>query len=239
MKERLAIVGIFYDGYYDLWEDFLELFYLHWPDCPYHLYIVNNELNPLFERNYDVKVLHAGGDAEYSKKVQTAIENINADYYLLLLEDFFIQNKLAANVLEETLGIIERDNIQYLRMSSSDFLVDPKQKKNAIVMIDPKSEYTVTCQPSIWRKEFLKECIGRENYNAWIFEGIYAKSKMAHEEAFLSKCRNDTRNLLTIRHGAVQGKLLPNVYRAFGDQGYRFKTRRSVLDKTKNKSVLA
>ena len=40
-----------------------------------------------------------------------------------------------------------------------------------------KDEYTVSCQPAIWKKEFLKECIGTENYNAWICEGVYIYSK--------------------------------------------------------------
>ena len=35
MRTGLAIVGIFWDGYYDMWEDFLELKEKFWRDCPY------------------------------------------------------------------------------------------------------------------------------------------------------------------------------------------------------------
>ena len=40
-RQDLAIVGIWYDGYYDIWEDFLELKEKFWKDCPYTMYIVN------------------------------------------------------------------------------------------------------------------------------------------------------------------------------------------------------
>ena len=71
---KLAIVGTFYDGYYDLWEDFLELFYTNWPDCPYPLYIVNDEKELSFKKEYKVNVIHAGHKAEYSQRVQTAVK---------------------------------------------------------------------------------------------------------------------------------------------------------------------
>lgn len=35
MNKKLAIVGIFYDGYYDIWGDFLDLIDKYWEDNPY------------------------------------------------------------------------------------------------------------------------------------------------------------------------------------------------------------
>jgi hypothetical protein len=80
---------------------FSELFSSHWPDCPYELYIVNNEKELDYEKKYKVKVLHAGKEAEYSRKVQTALSKIDADYYLLLLEDFLLE----VNVLKTQLSV--------------------------------------------------------------------------------------------------------------------------------------
>ena len=226
---KLAVVGIFFDGYYDLWEDFLELFSLHWPDCPYELYIVNNEKELDYDNKYKVKVLHAGKDAEYSRKVQIALREIDADYYLLLLEDFWLQVDILNDPIEHVLHLMRDNNICYYRMQLPEF-----SKKDAPMdgptLIDSAAEYTVSCQPSIWEKEFLKKCIGSRNYNAWIFEGIYSYSQKAHTEEFLKKCRVDYSNPLGLRHLAVQGKLLPNVYNDFVKTGYRFRTKREVLD---------
>lgn len=236
---KIAIVGIFFDGYYDIWEDFLELFSEKWPDCPHPLYIVNNERDISFDKKYSVSVLHAGKDAEYSRKVQLAVKEIDADYYLLLLEDFFIQKKLAADALDSIMSYIEKNCIKYYRMNISDFQVQGAKKISlGPERISEKDEYTLSCQPSIWEREFLKECIGTENYNAWIFEGIYAFSKRAHEKTFLDQCRVDFSNPLSIRHGAVQGKMLPTVYADFAAEGYVFKNKREVLDSDSYKKHL-
>lgn len=236
MDKRLAIVGIFYDGYYDIWEDFLELFSKNWSDCPYPVYIVNGAKNLDFNKDYNVTVLHAGENAEYSKKVQTALELIDTDYYLLLLEDFFIEKKILENPLADILNSMDNNQISYLRMPMPEFLVGQKSNrykydnKTGFKYISNKDEYTVTCQPSIWKKEFLSKCIGTDNYNAWIFEGIYTYSKYAHSSDFLKECRINLLNPLGLRHGAVQGKILPNVYDDFKKAGYVFKNKREVLD---------
>lgn len=227
MKKKLAIVGIFYDGYYDIWEDFLNLLNQNWNDCPYDVYIVNNTKKIEFDYSNNVTVINAGENAEYSRKVQTAVKSIDADYYLLLLEDFFFQKKLPKDVLDEVMVNIVENNILYYRMNILDFVI--RKHSNDVMRISDKDEYTLTCQPAIWDKGFLNECIGKENYNAWIFEGIYACSKKAHTEEFLKRCYVDYRNILCLRHGAVQGKILPNVYEDFKKEGYVFKNSRPLM----------
>lgn len=227
---ELAIVGIFFDGYYDIWEDFLELFFSRWPDCPYRVYIVNNTADLHYSKTYPVEVIHAGEDAEYSKKIQVALEKIDAKYLLVLLEDFFVFSPLERGVLFNITEYIVQNDIQYYRMDIPDFRIK-KQPSGKPVQIEPTSEYTISCQPSIWNRSFLAKCIGTDNYNAWVFEGIYARAQMSHTEKFLSQCRIDLSNPLSLRHGAVQGKLLPNVYQDFIRNGYVFKNKREVLRK--------
>ena len=53
------------------------------------------------------------------------------------------------------------------------------ERHKKIKQISAKAEYTINCQPSIWEKNFLLQCIGDENYNAWVFEGAFLKSKKA------------------------------------------------------------
>lgn len=237
MDKKLAIVGIFYDGYYDVWEDFLELFQRNWSDCPYPLYIVDSEKSLSFEKQYNVTVLNAGNDAEYSKKVQLAVSQIEADYFLLLLEDFFISKPVNTSTLKDLFNIIQLKDISYYAIPSQEFCGGVNRKRKTeqdyeyIRMFDEKDEYTVSCQPAIWKREFLNECIGKENYNAWIFEGIYIYSQKAHSSDFLNKLRIDYRNILNIRHGALQGKILPNVYNDIVETGYIFKNKREILDR--------
>ena len=160
---KLAIVGVFYDGYSDMWEDFLKIFRMNWPKCPYPLYIVNQEAEPDYISNYNVSVLHAGKNAEYSKKIKTAVDKIDADYYLLLLEDYFIGETIKEDILQPVLDFIVAKNVKYLGFSMN--LYGPDKKKYfKPKKITPKSEYTIVSGNNIVEKNFLRNCVGDENF---------------------------------------------------------------------------
>lgn len=239
-EKRLAIVGIFYDGYYDLWEDFLELFSKFWPDCPYPKYIVDINKNLEFGNDYDFTVIHAGDGAEYSRKVQTALDTIDADYFCLLLEDFYMGENVKKNPFPAIIDFMNCNSLEYYSMPLKEFqdAVAPRPKlikgeKIEKVTID--EEYPVCCQPAVWSRGFLKKCIGHENYNAWIFEGIYVKSKAAHREDFVKMLCIDNSNPLHLYHGALQGKIVPTTYKHFKNIGYDFKNHREILSEEKYK----
>lgn len=225
---KLAIVGIFYDGYYDMWEDFLHIFHANWPDCPYPVYIVNQEKELDFSVDFKITVLHAGKESEYSKKIKKVVDEIDADYYLLLLEDFFIGDKLEKDMLNPVLDFIERNNVKYFGFNWNLFGPD-KRFGFAPTSIKKNSEYTIVSANNIFEREFLKRCVGDGNFNAWVFEGIYAKSKTAHTQAFLEGCFKNKYNFLHLYHGALQGKLLPHTIKHFEKENYSLKTKREVL----------
>ena len=232
-KPKLAIVGIFWDGYYDLWEDFLELKEKFWKNCPYPLYIVNQTKNLKYDKSYDVTVIHAGEDAEYSRKVQKALQEIDADYFLLLLDDFFFTKNLEGPVLDGRILFMKDNQLNYYSMPLPEFL----DKRNGasfkglshIHNIETSREYTLSCQPAIWERGFLKKSIGTGNYNAWVFEGIYAKSKMSHTKEFLDQCKIDISNILGLNHGALQGKMIPETIEALQRKGYHVKNNREIM----------
>lgn len=240
-KEKLAIVGIFYDGYEDAWIDYIRCFNRYWSDCPYRHYIIDNIKG--MENVDNIMFFHAGEDAEYSRKVQTALEKIDADYYLLMLEDFFIGEKLDKDVLKPVMDFIYDENIDYYCLSSlSSFskyksvLYNPS--KNFLFKINPQNRYTLGCQAVIWKRDFLKQCIGTSNYNAWVFEGALAKSEKVHSSEFLQKCVKDERNILKLKHGILQQKMIPTTMRYFEKIGYPLTTQRAVMsDKQFNKYV--
>lgn len=235
MGHELAIVGIFYDGYEDLWEDFLELLIRNWPDCPYPVYIVNETKELRFERSYPVTVLHAGEGAEFSRRVQTALEQVDAETFLLLLEDFFFEKHPQQERIELLLETMKAQGVEYIRMPMPEFMTGSyrrgysKDPVTGLYRIQADNEYTVSCQPSLWSKKFLRRCIGHGNYNAWIFEGMYTYSETAHTREFLDRCRVDFENALQLRHGALQGKLIPDVCEDIRRQGYSFKSDREIL----------
>lgn len=226
---KLAIVGIFYDGYEDMWEDFCILFRKFWKDCPYELYIVNQCKEINYADKYDVKVIHAGVDAEFSKKISCAANEIEADYYLFLLEDFFLGEQLDKDVLDKDVLFMEKTSAKYLGYRIPLFL-DYKEEKQIYAM-QPSDEYTVVSAYNICEREFIKKCVGNENFNAWIFEGIYATAPKVHTVEFLEGCYKVNYNPLRLHHGAIQGKFLPQTKKYFDNIGYDFKSERGLMSK--------
>lgn len=225
---KLTILGVFFDGYKDLWPDFINLFKRHWPDCPFELFIVSN-----VDESYDIdgiKVLSAGHDAEYSRKIQYALKNIDSDYYLVLLEDFFFSQRVDTNLFFSLLKYIEDNQIRYYAMPMVGFLHNYKGKKNSNRpgerFLSERAEYTLNCQPSIWKREYLTECIGTENYNAWVFEGLFSKINVRYKSLFVDKCIVNLTNPLSIVHGVVQGKFIQSSYKTLSNDGYFFDSNR-------------
>lgn len=236
--EKLAIVGIFYDGYIDLWRDFFGLINKNWSNCPYPIYVVDNELKLTKEDTFglDVKVINAGKDAEYSRKVQVAVDSIQAEYLLLLLEDFYIVKSVDNNKIKDIMSLVVKDDIDYYSMPMPEF-VDIKERERYknydLYKISTKREYIFSCQPSIWKRDFLKKCIGKSNYNAWVFEGVYATSKKIRRSDFLSYSILDYSNPLNLRHGAIQGKMVPETVKVIQECGYKLTSDRPLLPKKK------
>ena len=233
-KERLAIVGIFYDGYEDVWRDFVRCFRRFWKDCPYPVYIIDITAKPKYFSDNNMTVINAGEGAEYSKKVQTALQQIDADYYLLLLEDFFLGHKLEKSVLEPILDYIEDKNIKYYSLSALSSFTKYRsdlfdKNKDYLYCINPNLRYTLGCQAVIWRKDFLQKCIGSQNYNAWVFEGALTNSKVVHTKQFLNGCVKDTRNILGLKHGVLQGKMLPRTVEYYKNIRFPLTSSRDIM----------
>lgn len=227
--KRLVIAGIFYDGYYDIWEDFLELKERFWKNCPYDFYIADNEKDLHYQKDYNVTVLHSGAGMEFSKKCKKILDSVEAEYYLLMLEDFFFTRTLNGAVLDRILDFMGKNNLEYYCMPMPEFYSGFRGTKDTLRNFEINSEYTVCCQPCIFKRDFFINCIGEGNYNAWVFEGIYCKSRYAHSREFLNKCKLDLSNPLGLRHGILKTKRIPVTVEYLNSIGYKMKSNRTLL----------
>lgn len=214
--QEMSIVFIGFDGYYDLWDDCFSLFNAFWSDCPYEVLFVNNELDKTYS---NVKTLHAGKDAEWSKKVQLALQSSSSEYICLLLEDFFVGKQINTSEVVEALCLIKNDNILYYKLANMSRAVknhDPIYKNIKYLHIIPESdEYGISLQPAIWKRDFLEKKLGTENYNAWKFEFDRVEESDQDNDQAKKGCIFDERNILKLKHGVVQSKYIPVTVRYF------------------------
>ncbi len=218
MNNNLAILVIGFDGYDDLWDDFFTLFFKYWENCPYSVYLANNEKKYNFS---NVKVINAGANAEWSRKVQVALDTIEEEYICLLLEDFYVGYPICQEEIDKLMHLISSDKLIYYKLKTY-FPIKTKKYKgyNFLSVIPENLKYGISLQPAIWQRDFLKEKVGKENYNAWKFEVDRVREEAGGTDAPIEGCVYDNRNILQIQHGVVQGKYLPQTVKFFKKQGY-------------------
>ena len=230
MKEKLAIGVIGYDPYIDVWNHYFELLNKYWPDRP-RTYLISNEILPEYE---GVTVYSAGKDAEWSKKVQVALEKVDAEYIVLLLEDFFTTRTVRTDAVLKLVQEIDDSGIKYCKLLNQSRIKGKRFRGNKhLHVISRDEEYGISLQPAIWHRAFLQELVGTENYNAWIFEFKQVKNKAWNLEGIDSVA--DDSNVLEITHAVVQSKYLPKAVKVFKKQKYLLDTNaRAVLSKKEN-----
>lgn len=230
MNQDMTIVFIGFDGYSDMWDDCMNLFHRFWKDCPYPVMFVNNSKAVEYE---NVEVLHAGDDAEWSRKVQLAVERADTPYICLLLEDFFVGEKIDTDVIKDTLKLIAEDDIRYFKIVNNN---RPLKNRDAnykgikyLHVVPENDEYGVSLQAAIWKKDFLKEVLGTENYNAWKFEFDRVKEAEGKTGRPSKGVLVDDRNILKIKHGVMQSKYLPFTVKYFKKKGLDLNIQREVM----------
>ena len=231
MNSQMTVVFIGYDGYSDLWDDCFMLYNRFWGDRPYRTLFVNNEKEVAYK---NVEVFHAGAGAEWSRKVQLAVQQTTTPYICLLLEDFFVGETINTSLIQKTVDYIQVEKIRYYKLVNMSRAVknhDPQYKDQKFLHIIPQSdEYGVSLQAAIWEKGFLTDCLGTDNYNAWKFEFDRVKEASGRPDTANPGCVFDERNVLNLQHGVVQSKYLPGTIHYFRKRGISLNVQREVMD---------
>lgn len=228
MYEDIAIVLTIFDGYEDLWDDCIRFIEIFWPDHP-HIYVITNEIVKTWPNVY---CYPAGKDAEWSKKVQKAADIVTEKYVILLLEDFYIGAPVNNIKLQTLIKFIKDNNLKYCKLCDNNRAFKPLKKhydNSRYFVIYADEAYGVNLQASIWDKDYLIDTVGKENYNAWVFELNQLNETYNKPHKRLEFAIEDMSNILNIRHGALQGKMLPNTVRYFKRIGCPLSSDREVM----------
>ena len=236
--EKLSILFVGYDGYSDLWDDCVGLFRRFWPNCPYDVFFVNNFKDATWDK---VSVIHAGEDAEWSKKVLVGLRSIKTKYVCLLLEDFFVSDYVDSQTIANLISIMERDKIDYLKLvdlnnACKDF-GRPIADDRKIHRIKFSDDYGISLQASIWDCDYLKSLLGEGNYNAWTFEFNRVKDNDHKLKGYRENALFDTRNVLNLKHGVMQSEYIPSTIEFFKKKGINLRVERTVMSRSKYRRI--
>lgn len=86
-------------------------------------------------------MLHAGKNAEWSRKVQLALKSTDSKYICLLLEDFHVGKTIDTKVVHDTVSYIENEKIRYFKLTNMSRAVknkDPHYKNKSFCILFQK-----------------------------------------------------------------------------------------------------
>jgi hypothetical protein len=153
------------DAYRDLWTPFFTLFWRYWPDCPFPVYLGTNSA---YFDDPRVRNLRAGNH-EWSQRLKAHLQQIEAEYVLLLLEDYFFTASISTEAINESLHWLHRLNGIVLRLFPCPGPDEPLEHNRAIGRIYPYAWYRVSTQAAIWKKPQLLELL-LDHESIWDFE---------------------------------------------------------------------
>lgn len=252
-NKRIAVLVHSCDLYEEAWKPFFILFRKYWSKCAFNVYLSTESVD---YQDISIKTIKTG-EGSWSTRLHRALKEIEEEFVILFLEDFFFQRQVNEEELKRAIGIITENNdiacIYFNRISgfslSSDY--------DGYTLMTPleSTRYMLNCQAALWRKDVLFEaCSG--NMNPWEFEehGFDGLSNRTKKMKFLSYNKtwydrltsNDIFPYLLVRdagYGIWKSKWLWNNQKLFknNDIKVRFKKLKKYtrinyfFDKVKNK----
>ena len=197
------------DAYSDLWTPFFHLFWHYWPDCPWRVYL-GSEQRPFPDRR--VTPLTAG-HAQWSARLRFCLNQIDSDYVLLLLEDYFLDRAVSTPLLEEKLSLLARLSGGQLRLFP---LPGPDHKLAgypALGTIDPRATYRVSTQAAFWNRTHLSGLLV-DSEPIWNFEWNATNRSRSSNWAYYATYKP----LLHYRQVIERGEWFRSAARHFGDR---------------------
>lgn len=206
------------DAYSDLWEPFFALFWKHWPDCPFPVYLGANQQSYQHPRVRTLNIV----DESWSKSLKRFLQQIETEYVLFLMEDFFLDRRVDTGVLLRNLAALHTLNGTVLRIFPNPGPELPLASQKEIGVIPSQALYRVSAQPAFWNRQKLIELL-REEESAWEFEWKGTQRSQASEGGYYATYRP----LLSYRHVVERGEWFWAAARRYkGEQiGCDFKAR--------------
>lgn len=231
-KDKLAIVIVSCDKYSDLWDDVFNLLDIHWTDRPFKTYLATD--SKPYDRN-GVETIHFGNIRQWMVCTRTAVERIEAEYILFLMEDYFVIKDIDTNIIEEDIRFMDENQADFINLHQKPFFLNQDESKfvnETIRTIPSHTRYGLDTAGAIWRRDFFLDQLSREDGDAWRFEAILVGDSIS-EKGLPGRLFFDTRKPLNLCPGEVVrlGKFTLDTVKIIEGTGYKIKSTRARMTK--------
>lgn len=179
--KKVAILINSCDLYEDVWDPCLELFKIQWPNCPYD-FILNSETKEYSGETENVRTICYGKKGTWTERFRYVLEQIESPYVLFTLEDYFLLNKVNAEVFEQAVSVMDNNSdvgmICLSHTDRADIKTGQYEDENFYArVIDNKCK--IWCRICLYRRDYLLKLL-RDHESIWEFEqfALYRARKL-------------------------------------------------------------
>jgi len=185
------------DKYESVWEPFFRLLSKQWPECKNYKIILNSETKTFNCDFLNVRTICSGTKFTWSERLKNVLKQIDTDYILYFLEDFFLREKVNNDTLLEAVEYIKKhSDVGYIGLK-----YNPKHDFKDISKVDFSAHFLdkdniittnrVNHQTALWRKDWLFALL-KNHETPWEFE-LYGsvRSRRYSEKVLMLNCVNN------------------------------------------------
>ena len=202
--DSVAVVVSSCDRFFDAWRPFAFFFRKYWPDCPFPIYLITNELRVQSQR---IQAIRVGRDKGWATNMQLALEQIHSPYILYLQEDYFLTAPVRAERLASDIAYaIEQNAASFCFYDLS--LLEPEFRRGdeRFGIVPEESKGRTRLQATFWKREAFAALI-RPGETAWNMEA--RGSERTRGMLMLSYTPNDAVPIPYLMSGIVRGLWAP------------------------------
>ncbi len=176
MKADYTILVSSCDAYQDLWDPFFTILKANWPELAEQEIILNTEHVDYHFEGLHLRTLplyQVGEERTWSQRLKDHLLQIDSEYVLFLLEDFFLEAPVDQAKIDACLGYLKANKkiahfsfVPTLWECIDDGMYDGFVRRKQV------TPYKVNTQIGIWRKKELLALL-RMHESPWEFE-IYS-----------------------------------------------------------------
>lgn len=178
------------DKYQDILDTFFELLHRFWSDLPFEIALTTETLE--YQSDYfKIKNIHPKDkNCTWTERIAEALHEINTNYVLLMLDDFFLYDYVKTSSILSNLKILKKNdnivNFTYWPIldRSEECGIPGFRKRQA------GASNKIAAVAALWnKKQFLKYVEGYKE-NIWEFESkgtIRSNEKYPEDEFYISK----------------------------------------------------
>ncbi len=173
MKENSVTVLVnSCDKYEDAWDPFFKLLKLQWPDCPYDM-VLSTETKNYNCDFLNVRTVNSSSELSWSSRLKNVINQIETEYVLFFLEDFFLLEKVRTDIFERALELIENDSeiglITFNKRRWGSAFPEETDYDKCFVELKKNVKNRTNVLVGLWRKDYFLRLIF-DGENPWEYE---------------------------------------------------------------------